>query len=398
MSNMVINTQIANLSFFLLLVAMISYWLGPLSRDLVRYGFSSEFDKKKGTQSVTSDILSLPLALSVKKPTLPSFFFPITPLFQKIGHLSIFFTTLLLTFLLCNRWIESGHFPVSNLYESLLFLSWGFTVIHLFFEKWTSHYRKTSQDSLSLSLTERESSDSDERESFTSMNYIGAITTPRALFTNAFATFSLPKEMQMASSLVPALQSNWLMMHVTVMILSYAALLLGSLLAIAFLILTLYKKEKTLNKTKKTIFREEKKTEVLGNTLSQQETVLTLPQENNIVAERVSFLPLLLDNLSYRIIGIGFPFLTLGILSGAVWANEAWGSYWSWDPKETWALLTWLIYAIYLHTRLNKGWEGKKPALIASFGFSIVWICYLGVNFLGEGLHSYGWFSTNANS
>jgi cytochrome c-type biogenesis protein CcsB len=100
-----------------------------------------------------------------------------------------------------------------------------------------------------------------------------------------------------------------------------------------------------------------------------------------------------LDNLSYRILGLGFPFLTIGILSGAVWANEAWGSYWSWDPKETWALLTWLVFAIYLHTRISKGWEGKKPAVIASCGFVVVWACYLGVNLIGEGLHSYGWFS-----
>ena len=100
-----------------------------------------------------------------------------------------------------------------------------------------------------------------------------------------------------------------------------------------------------------------------------------------------------LDLLSYRIIGLGFPFLTIGILSGAVWANEAWGSYWSWDPKETWALLTWLVFAIYLHTRLSKGWQGKKPAIIASLGFLVVWFCYLGVNLIGEGLHSYGFFS-----
>ena len=99
-----------------------------------------------------------------------------------------------------------------------------------------------------------------------------------------------------------------------------------------------------------------------------------------------------LDNLSYRTLGLGFPLLTIGILSGAVWANEAWGSYWSWDPKETWALITWLVFAIYLHTRLSKGWRGNKPALIAVAGFFVVWICYLGVNLLGTGLHSYGWF------
>ena len=158
--------------------------------------------------------------------------------------------------------------------------------------------------------------------------------------------------MQESSPLVPALQSNWLMMHVTVMILSYAALILGSLLSIGFL--------------------------VISNGL----------QTNN----RLN-LAKTLDNLSYRILGLGFPLLTIGILSGAVWANEAWGSYWSWDPKETWALLTWLVFAIYLHTRLTKGWEGKKPALIASLGFVTVWVCFLGVNLIGEGLHSYGWLS-----
>jgi cytochrome c-type biogenesis protein CcsB len=97
------------------------------------------------------------------------------------------------------------------------------------------------------------------------------------------------------------------------------------------------------------------------------------------------------DIWSYRIIGLGFPFLTIGIISGAVWANEAWGSYWSWDPKETWALITWLIFAIYLHSRLLKGWQGEKAAILGSCGFFVIWICYLGVNFLGKGLHSYGW-------
>jgi cytochrome c-type biogenesis protein CcsB len=184
---------------------------------------------------------------------------------------------------------------------------------------------------------------------------VGSILAPCALFLNSFATFSLPKEMQQAGPLVPALQSNWLMMHVTVMIISYAALILGSLLSVAFLIFTSF-------------VRSSHHPE--GKTMDAT-----------------------FDYLSYRIIGIGFPFLTIGILSGAVWANEAWGSYWSWDPKETWALLTWLIFAIYLHTRLTKGWQGEKPALIASVGFVVVWICYLGVNLLGEGLHSYGFLS-----
>jgi cytochrome c-type biogenesis protein CcsB len=99
-----------------------------------------------------------------------------------------------------------------------------------------------------------------------------------------------------------------------------------------------------------------------------------------------------LDNTSYRLIGLGFPLLTIGIIAGAVWANEAWGTYWSWDPKETWALITWLVFAAYLHARITKGWQGRRPALLASLGFGVVWVCYLGVNFLGKGLHSYGWF------
>ena len=85
--------------------------------------------------------------------------------------------------------------------------------------------------------------------------------------------------------------------------------------------------------------------------------------------------------------------LTVGIISGAVWANEAWGSYWSWDPKETWALITWLVFAAYIHARLTQGWIGKKAAILGSVGFFVVWICYLGVNFLGQGLHSYGFLS-----
>ena len=95
--------------------------------------------------------------------------------------------------------------------------------------------------------------------------------------------------------------------------------------------------------------------------------------ENNVF---LKFLKTL-DNLSYRFIGISFPFLTIGIISGAVWANETWGSYWNWDPKETWALITWLVFAIYLHFRLIKKLEGVIPSVIASCGFFVVCICYL---------------------
>ena len=91
--------------------------------------------------------------------------------------------------------------------------------------------------------------------------------------------------------------------------------------------------------------------------------------------------------------GLGFAFLTVGIISGAVWANEAWGSYWSWDPKETWALITWLVYAMYLHSRLSLDWDRSDVAKLGSAGFLVVMTCYIGVNLWGVGLHSYGFFS-----
>jgi cytochrome c-type biogenesis protein CcsB len=122
----------------------------------------------------------------------------------------------------------------------------------------------------------------------------------------------------------------------------------------------------------------------LVTTTPIQTTEILSPQRLNLAET--------LDNISYRIIGLGFPLLTIGIIAGGVWANEAWGSYWSWDPKETWALITWLVFAAYLHSRITRGWQGRKPAILAAAGFVVVWICYLGVNLLGKGLHSYGWF------
>ncbi|KAG6540377.1 hypothetical protein Mapa_018280 [Marchantia paleacea] len=180
-----------------------------------------------------------------------------------LGEISMKIACFCITSFLLIRWVSSGHFPLSNLYESSMFLSWNFTLIHLILENKSKN------------------------------TWLSIITAPSAMLAHGFATLSLPKEMQESLFLVPALQSHWLMMHVTMMML--------------------------------------------------------------------------------------------------IWANEAWGSYWNWDPKETWALITWLIFAIYLHTRMIKGWQGKKPAIIASLGFFIVWICYLGVNLLGKGLHSYGW-------
>ncbi|MCL5808118.1 MAG: c-type cytochrome biogenesis protein CcsB, partial [Deltaproteobacteria bacterium] len=97
-----------------------------------------------------------------------------------------------------------------------------------------------------------------------------------------------------------------------------------------------------------------------------------------------------LDEIGYKTIAIGFPLLTIGIVTGAFWANVAWGTYWSWDPKETWSLIVWLIYAAYLHARITRGWRGRKAAILSIVGFAATVFCYLGVNLILSGLHSYG--------
>ena len=284
------------------------------------------------------------------------------------GRISTSIATLFLFFILCSRWIVAGYFPLSNLYESLLFLTWILLATYLYIETKTSS------------------------------RLIGAIVVPITLLISGFANLTLSPEMQKASPLVPALQSNWLMMHVSMMMLSYATLIIGSLLCILFLVLSKLQDvdlqlvdESTSLVFYNNIFDYYEAKVFLEENKSVDEKVL--PFEEDI--QEIAFLKLLksLDNWSYRIIGLGFPFLTIGIIAGGVWANEAWGSYWSWDPKETWALITWLVFATYLHSRITKGWEGKKTAILGGLGFFVIWICYLGVNFLGKGLHSYGWLS-----
>jgi cytochrome c-type biogenesis protein CcsB len=256
-----------------------------------------------------------------------------------LSRVTTLFSNLLFGLTLIIRWWNEGYFPLSNLYESLIFLSWGISTIHLFVE-----FRTQSR-------------------------LIGSIASPIVFLLSGFSSLTLPIEMQKALPLVPSLQSNWLMMHVSMMMVSYATLIIGSLLSILYLAFTLFKKKKVnVEKTTTNILT------VQQSSISSQSPILQT-----------------IDIWSYRIIGLGFPFLTIGIISGAVWANEAWGSYWSWDPKETWALITWLIFAVYLHSRLLKGWQGTKAASLGSCGFFVIWICYLGVNFLGKGLHSYGW-------
>ena len=282
-------------------------------------------------------------------------FFKGTNNLVQIGRISAIVANVLLFFILASRWIVAGYFPLSNLYESLLFLTWTLLTIYLYIENKTKS------------------------------KIMGAVLLPIALLITAFANLTLSPDMQKASPLVPALQSNWLMMHVSMMMLSYATLIMGSLLCILFLVISKYQ-DVDLQ------IVDESSLPLYNVMLDYYEAKLFSPSDEISELGKLKLLQSI-DNWSYRIIGLGFPFLTIGIIAGGVWANEAWGSYWSWDPKETWALITWIVFATYLHSRITKGWEGKKTAILGGLGFFVIWICYLGVNFLGKGLHSYGWLS-----
>ena len=334
MDLVILENFLDNASFFVLLLTMLIYWIGAA--------------------------------------------FPVLTWFPVLGTTGGIIANLSIATLLGARWIEGGYFPLSNLYESLFFLAWGIITTYLIVE------------------------------SLLSISLIGVVITPIAMAITAFATISLPPDMRVSSPLVPALKSNWLMMHVSVMMLSYSALMVGSIMAIAFLIITRNQdinlrgssvgtgsyRSNSLEQSSnddKYLIKQTKK----SHNNDHSKNFLNTNDTHNIKANlSPQYLNLAdnLDNLSYRIIGLGFPLLTIGIIAGAVWANEAWGSYWSWDPKETWALITWLVFAAYLHARITKDWQGRKPAILAAGGFVVVWICYLGVNLLGNGLHSYGWF------
>jgi len=270
---------------------------------------------------------------------------------SRVVRLLVAGANLSLTAQLVLRWWQSGHFPISNLYESLCFLAWACTLTQLLVER-----------------------------SYPSP-LVAASATPMGLGCVAFASFALPGQLQQAAPLVPALRSSWLVMHVSVIMVSYAALLVGSLLSAAVLFTDRGRELELRSSSIGSGGYRQAQLAIEGAPAS----AVTLSSTSLSLSEQ-------LDSLSYRTITVGFLLLSIGIVSGAVWANEAWGSWWSWDPKETWALICWLVYAAYLHTRLSRGWQGRRPALVAVAGFVVICVCYIGVNLLGIGLHSYGWF------
>jgi len=224
------------------------------------------------------------------------------------------------------RWFESyrlgfGHAPLSNLYESLAFFAFTTAVLYLFVEK--KYQNRT----------------------------IGAFIAPLIFAAMAYASLS-PNISDRIQPLIPALKSNWLIVHVITCFIGYAAF------AVAFGVSFMYLIKRRSGSSEKSLLQY-------------------LPE------------PDVLDELTHQLIMFGFLFLSAGIITGAVWANSAWGRYWGWDPKETWSLITWFMYATLLHARLMRGWQGKRIAYLSIFGFMAVLFTYFGVNLL-PGLHSYG--------
>jgi cytochrome c-type biogenesis protein CcsB len=181
---------------------------------------------------------------------------------------------------------------------------------------------------------------------------IGAMTLPIAFLAMAYASLS-PQVNDRIQPLLPALKSNWLIAHVITCFVGYASFAVAFGLSLMFLV----------------------RGSAKNGSATQGQGLIPSPE--------------VLDELTHQMVMFGFLFLSLGIITGAVWANSAWGRYWGWDPKETWSLITWFIYATLLHARLMRGWRGRRIALLSIVGFAAVIFTYLGVNLL-PGLHSYG--------
>ena len=281
------------------------------------------------------------------------------------------------------RWVESyrmgiGHAPFSNLYESLVFFAWTITLIYLVIE------RKANN------------------------RIIGAFTMPIAFLAMAYASLKpgIPIEIE---PLIPALKSNWLIAHVITAFIGYAAF------ATAFGINTMYLLKQGRDE-ERVLWVDIAKplTLFVFVTLFSRVLLVGTWAMSVIVALPICLIfyvcvflirrmpadfknrllvmfpqPVILDELGYQMTLFGFLFLSVGIITGAVWANSAWGRYWGWDPKETWSLITWFIYATLLHARMMRGWRGKRIAYLSLVGFAAVVFTYFGVNLL-PGLHSYG--------
>ncbi len=211
------------------------------------------------------------------------------------------------------RWHVAMRAPFSNMFESLVLFAWATVVVYLFVRARIC------------------------------IPALGAATALAAVLTLAYASKN-PSDVR---PLIPALQSNWLSVHVATCFFGYGGFAVSFLAAVSFLVSC------------------RKNSEVEADTRDA------------------------LEAIEAKTIAFGFLFLSLGIITGSVWGNSAWGSYWQWDPKETWSLITWFVYAVYLHLRFIRGWSGKKAAWVSILGFASVLFTYFGVNYWLKGLHSY---------
>jgi cytochrome c-type biogenesis protein CcsB len=289
--------------------------------------------------------------------------------------------------------------PFTNLYESLVFFVWCLILAYLVIE---FRYKNKS---------------------------FGAFVTPVAGLALAFIDLTgMNKEIQ---PLVPALQSNWLLAHVVMSFIAYSTFALAFCTALIYLIVRTEKRTEPSyifwtismgvlivllvamgldyltfrvvaqtqeglirNYLFKATFLHTSGAVSLASWLAALGFILLFWRYGRLLKRVISSFsvdPETLDEITYKSIAIGFPIFTLGgLIFGAIWADQAWGVYWSWDPKETWSLITWFVYAFYLHARLLRGWRGKKIAVVAVLGFVAVVFTYLGVNLFLSGLHSYG--------
>ena len=183
---------------------------------------------------------------------------------------------------------------------------------------------------------------------------MGTFVMPCVAVAMAYASLS-PRIDDTISPLIPALQSNWLIAHVVTCFIGYGAFAVAGGLGMMYLL------------------KSTDKHQAIKASISS-----SLPELKVI------------DDLTHKTIVFGFMWLSAGIITGAIWANEAWGTYWSWDPKETWSIITWFVYALTLHARFTRGWQGRRIAWLAIVGFLAVFFTYFGVNFFLSGLHSYG--------
>ncbi len=224
------------------------------------------------------------------------------------------------------RWVITQRPPLTNGYEFILTFCWGIVIIYIFAE---FRYK---------------------------IKALGSFVMPVTFILLMFIIMKMGPSERVAGAIPPALKSQWLTFHVFTAMLAYGAFAISCGLGIMYLL----------------------KTGAGSHEKHEKETWLNrFPPEN------------VLDELAYKMIGFAFPMLTLCIVTGAIWANYAWGTYWSWDPKETWSLITWIIYAAYLQARLMYGWKGKRAAWMAIIGFAAVLFTFFGVNYLLPGLHSY---------